>query len=158
MTSRSIRVVALVVLLQLVTHISGANSQSGNPLFEVSRDPKLISVRVRLALPSLQRALQLITNPDAADSMAQAVQSTMDGYSYLRAAQESGQMLLGLTKYPDPLLALHKDKIWQVRLHLLKCLELRGHLLEHRSESISVCTEHLDAAVNKLEILLMTLP
>jgi len=149
-------VVLALSLRLLVEGVAVADAQQLE--FKLTNDPRVISANARLALPNAQRALELLTSANDADSLAVVADATWLSYKYLRSAQESIERILRHAKYPDPLLALHKDQMWQVRLHLLRCLDNRGHLLAQQPQAIATCTEHLAAGVAKLESLLVTLP
>ena len=70
-------------------------AQARNPLFEQTTSPAVISQQVRFALPSAERGLQLLTSGGDPAQLALAVQSIDDTYKYLRAAQESTNLMVG---------------------------------------------------------------
>lgn len=133
-------------------------AQATNPLFATTKDQGGIALRTRLALPSTQRALELLTNTTDPDSLAMAVESLNNSYRYLRAAQEGTDLLIRIAKYPDPLQSIRRDQMWDVRVHLLQCLDIRGHVIPGNNDAIATCTDNVTTALSKLETLLLIMP
>jgi hypothetical protein len=128
-----VAVVLSLSLRLLLQDVGDAYAQP--PEFKLTNNPQMISIQARLALPNAQRALDLLTSRTDAESLTLVWESSWLSYRYLRAAQELIEGILRQAKFPDPLLALHKDKMWEVRLHLLKCVDNRGHLLRSAASS-----------------------
>jgi sialic acid synthase SpsE len=131
------------------------HAQGDNPLFTVTKDSKLIAIRTQLALPSAQRALELLTTASDPEAMARALASINTTYKYMRAAEESTRMLMGLSKYPDPLMPIRADQMQEVRSHCLACLVLSDHVRAGKQAEINTCAESLATVVTKLEALLL---
>jgi hypothetical protein len=133
-------------------------AQTRNPLFEQTSSPAVISQQVRLALPSAERGLQLLTGGGDASQLALAVEAIGNTYKYLRAAQESTDLLVRRSKFPDPLAQIEMKKMWDIRMHMLACTNQAGHILKQDQEMITMCAQHVTEGIRQLRILVATLP
>lgn len=154
------RVLRVAAGAAVVLGVAGlADGQARNPLFERTTNPSVVSQQVQLALPSALRGLELLTARGSDPvSLEQAVSSIDDTYKYLRAAQESSELINNRAKYPDPTRQVQMTRMWGVRLELLECLKQRGHIVQQSPEAISTCTEHLTEGIRRLRVLLAIMP
>ncbi len=143
------------MLLLLPTYL---RAQQQDPLFNRTTDPAIISKQAHLALPTAERGLQLLTSASDSSQLAQAVEAIDHTYRYLRAAQESTEQLIHLSKYPDPLMPIQTQRMWQIRLHMLACTNQAGHIIKQNQEMIHMCTEHLTEGIRQLRTLLAIMP
>jgi hypothetical protein len=134
-------------------------AQQQNPLFNITTDRAIISQQVHLALPSAERGLQLLPSGGDSGQLAVAVESIGDTYKYLRAAQESTQQLIRLSKFPDPLMPMEIERMWQIRVHMRACTNQGGHIIkQNQEEMINMCTQHLIEGIRQLRTLLAIMP
>jgi len=148
----------VVVGLLLLCWPGRLAAQQANPMFSRTRQPSVIVQQVRLALPSAERGLELLTSGGDPDQLARAVESIGDTYKYLRAAAESTQDLARSAKFPDPLAEMKIARMWEIRLHMLACTGQAGHIVKQDPEMIRMCTEHLTEGIRKLRVLQALVP
>lgn len=134
------------------------SGQHANPLFNQTNQPAVISQQMHLALPSAERGLALLTSGGDSGQLKLAMESINDTYRYLRAAQESKQNLNNWAKVRDPLVEIETKRIWQIRLHMLACLNEGQHIINQNEAMISRCAEHLTAGIRELRFLLTVMP
>lgn len=158
-----VSITALGGALALAGSLSTAapvQAQAGRPvdLFNHTFDRKVITVQVRSALPTAIDGLErLVTATDVREAQ-QAVTLINNTYRYLRAAQESILLMHQQAKYPDPLAPVYAKRMWEVRAHLLKCLDTSGTLTPENPESVAMCAEELTEGIRKLRILVAIFP
>lgn len=145
-------VIALSILLLVLAAPAAVRAQP-NPLFQMTRDPQVINSQIRAALPAGEKALELVTTAADPETLAIAVQSMRDSYKYLRAAQQSSEQMVRLSKFPDPLLQLRIQRIWPIRQHYLACEPVADAMAIGSAEARRRCTEQIEAAVRALRIL-----
>ena len=133
-------------------------AQQTNPLFNRTRQPSVIVQQVRLALPSAERGLELLTSGGDSAQLARAVESIADTYKYLRAASESTEDLMHHTKNPDPLAEMKVARMWEIRRHMLACTDQAGHIVKQDQGIITMCSEHLAQGIRKLRVLQAVMP
>ena len=148
----------LPVLALLLLAPSHGVAQHVNPYFNQTTEPAVISQQVRFALPSAQRGLALLTGGGDPGQLTMAVQSIDDTYKYLRAAQESTELLERRAKFPDPLANLEIQRMWEIRLHMMACTGQAGHIVKQNQEAIAACAQHLTEGIRKLRVLLAIIP
>lgn len=151
--------VALGVLL-LGSGLVGreAGAQATDNILRLTTDERIIDQQVKLALAPAERGYELmVASTSPADTEA-AVRSLRMAYKYLRAAQESSQMISVQAKYPDPMLKLRMDRIWAVRSRLLNCIDNQGHLDNPEVQTRTWCVEGLTEAIRRLRVLSVALP
>lgn len=142
----------------VLTASTSASAQAPDGLFHGVRDQAIISTQIRLALPSAQRGYRLLASTVDPSDTKIAATALRDSYRYLRAAQEGGEMVLSRSSFPDPLTALRNQRIWQVRLQLLKCIDNTEHLSDASSPYRSACLDGLPQALRTLQVIEGTLP
>ena len=113
---------------------------------------------MRFALPSAERGLQLLTSGGGPEQLALAVQSLDDTYRYLRAAQESTDLLVGRAKFPDPMAQMQMKQMWEIRKHMMFCTGQAGHIVNQNQELIAECAGHVTEGVRQLRVLLAIMP
>ncbi len=145
------------VVLGLFTCHS-APGQTRNPLFEQTSSREVISQQVRMALPSLERGLQLLNRDAEPAQLEQACQAILDTYKYLRAAQESTDLLVRRSKMPDPLAQMEMKYMWDIRMHMVACTVQTGHIVKQNQEMIDMCAGHLTQGMSQLRVLLAIMP
>jgi hypothetical protein len=133
-------------------------AQTRNPLFEQTTSPAVISQQVRFALPSAERGLQLLTSGGGPEQLALAVQSLDDTYKYLRAAQESTNLLVGRAKFPDPMAQMEMKQMWEIRKHMMFCTGQAGHIVNQNQEVIEQCAGRVTEGIRQLRVLLAIMP
>ena len=111
-----------------------------NPLFQWTRDPQVINSQIRAALPAGEKALELVTTAADPESLASAVRSMRDSYKYLRAAQQSSAGIVRTSKFPDPLMQMRVQRIWQIRQHYLRCNPVAEAMTIGSAEARRRCT------------------
>jgi hypothetical protein len=133
-------------------------AQQTNPLFSRTRQPSVISQQVRLALPSAERGLDLLTSGGDPTQLARAVEAISNTYKYLRAASESTEDLMRDTKFPDPLAEMKVARMWEIRRHMLACTNQTSQIVKQDQEILNMCTEQLTQGIRKLRILQAVMP
>lgn len=158
--SPKFRKTVLCGLLGIALSLSatGASAQANDPLLRFSKDPVVIASQARAALPRTQRAYELLSSSHGVEAIAASVEAARAAYRYLRQAQENADVVIRISKYPDPVLVLQKDLMWKVRTHLLKCIDNWGHLNPDNPRKIAECLDNLGQALARLEALLATMP
>jgi hypothetical protein len=149
---------AAVAAAMVLPTCSKVAAQARNPLFEQTASPAVISQQVRIALPSAERGLQLLTSGGGPEQLALAVQSLEDTYKYLRAAQESTNLLVARAKFPDPMAQLEMKQMWEIRKHMMFCTGQAGHIVSQNQELIDQCAGHVTEGIRQLRVLLATMP
>jgi hypothetical protein len=144
---------AMAGAVMLVPGGAPALGQADNPLFTESKDPKIISLQIRSALPPAERGLQEIIRAADQASIDVAVKTIHESYRYLRAAQQGTETALSFQKFPDPMMRLQIDHLWQIRVRLLKCVDNRGRLGDADGTVRSACVENLADAIRRLRVL-----
>jgi hypothetical protein len=155
----SVGCLAGVVVVVLALGVTGnALAQADQGLFQLTRDPKVIALQIRSALAPAERGLQVISRSADQGSVDAAVKSIRESYRYLRAAQQGSEMALSRSSFPDPLMRLRNDHIWQIRLRLLKCVDNGPRLTDADGAFRAICIESLTEGIRRLHVLVMTLP
>jgi hypothetical protein len=144
--------------VEAIVSFPRGDSQPANPLYAISTDPNGISMRVKLAGSSLDRAIALMSRPSDPTTIGAGIASIRDTYSYLRAAQEGAMLVLGRSKFPDPLLDMQRAQMWQVRRYMLKCLDVSGHLTKGDPDLLSACSRHLAEGKREYDALMLLMP
>ena len=147
--------VAAAVVLPTWSEVA---AQARNPLFEQTTNPAVISQQVRVALPSAERGLQLLTSGGGPEQLALAVQSLEDTYKYLRAAQESTNLLVARAKFPDPMAQMEMKQMWEIRKHMMFCTGQAGHIVNQNQEVIEQCAGRVTEGIRQLRVLLAIMP
>jgi hypothetical protein len=135
----------------------GGLAQQDDILFRRSRDPKIIRGQIRAALPSLERGYALLISSTDPESTATAVNLLHETYRYLRAAQESSEVLESISKFPDPLVGLQNRQLGEIRDRLLGCWSNRTHLAEPGLIRTN-CVDGLGPSLRKLRVIVASLP
>jgi hypothetical protein len=148
----------MIVGLLLLSWPGYAAAQQTNPLFSRTRQPSVISQQVRLALPSAERGLELLTSGGDSTQLARAVEAISDTYKYLRAASESTEDLMREAKFSDPLAEMKVARMWEIRRHMLACTNQAGHIVKQDQEILSMCADNLTEGIRKLRILQVVMP
>lgn len=144
--------------LGLLESRPAAAQAANNALFEHTTSPAIISQQVRMALPSLERAVRLLNRNAEPAQLEEACQAILDTYKYLRAAQESTDLLTRRQKFPDPSAQMEMKRMWQIRTHMLACTAQSGHIVKQNQEMIDMCAEHLSEGIRQLRVLLVIMP
>ncbi len=134
-----------------------ASAQQDEALFRRTRDPKVISMQIKAALPTLERGYAMLISTTEPEPTEAAVSLLHDTYRYLRAAQESSEVLESISKFPDPVIALRNRKILDVRDRLLRCWSNRTHLTDPGPIRAG-CIEGLQVGLRNLRVVVATLP
>jgi hypothetical protein len=134
-----------------------ASAQQDEAMFRRTRDPKVISMQIKAALPTLERGYAMLISTTEPEPTETAVKLIHDTYRYLRAAQESSEVLQSVSKFPDPLIALRNRKILGVRDRLLSCWSNRTHLADPGLIRTG-CIEGLQVGLRDLRVVVATLP
>lgn len=134
-----------------------ASAQQDEAMFRRTRDPKVISMQIKAALPTLERGYAMLISTTELEPTEAAVNLLHDTYRYLRAAQESSEVLESISKFPDPVVALRNRKILDVRDRLLRCWSNRTHLTDP-GPIRSGCIEGLQVGLRNLRVMVATLP
>lgn len=148
------------VILTLGTWLACAPStsaQQDDAMFRRTRDPKIIREQIKAALPTLERGYELLISSTDPVPTATAVNLLHDTYRYLRAAQESSEVLQSISKFPDPLIRLQNRQLDEIRDRLLACWSNRTHLAEPGLIRTN-CVDGLPPSIRKLRIIVATLP
>jgi hypothetical protein len=149
-------VCAAVLVGALAFGSIGSEAQvKDSPLFYLTTDPSTIRTQIQMALPALERGLQILQSSPDPDEAKRGVGALYDSYRYLRAAQESSSQLNNKRKFPDPVVEIRNQRIWQVRSHLIKC---NGAFVPNNPDSISMCAEEASAAVRELRMIIQVFP
>lgn len=152
------RVVLGVLLLGSGSVGREADAQTPDNVLRHTTDERIIDQQVKLALAPAERGYELLLASTSPAQTEAAVQSLRTSYKYLRAAQESSQMISVQAKYPDPMLKLRMDRIWAVRSRLLNCIDNQGHLDNPDVQTRAWCVEGLTEAIRRLRVLSVALP
>jgi hypothetical protein len=134
-----------------------ASAQQDEAMFRRTRDPKVISMQIKAALPTLERGYAMLISTTDPEPTEAAVNLLHDTYRYLRAAQESSEVLESISKFPDPVTALRNRKILDLRDRLLRCWSNRTHLTDP-GPIRSGCIEGLQVGLRNLRVMVATLP
>jgi hypothetical protein len=140
--------------LSTVATVQAQQGKQGD-MFNHTADPKVVTAQVRSALPTAIEGLELLV---AGGDTRRAVSSINDTYRYLRAAEESILLIQRNAKYPDPLAPVYAKRMWEVRAHMLKCLDIRESLTPDNPENVAKCVDELIEGIRKLRILVTILP
>jgi hypothetical protein len=132
-------------------------AQQGD-LYNHTSDRTVVTVQVRSALPSAIEGLELLVTATDRQGTQRAVNSINNTYRYLRAAQESITLIHERAKYPDPLAPVYAKRMWEVRVHMLKCLDVREALDPDNPELVAKCADELSEGIRKLRILVGIMP
>lgn len=120
-----------------------------------TKDLALIAAQVRAAVPPLQRGLALITTSQEPGDLTASFESSRVAYRYLRKAQANTETVISLSKNPDPVLVFQKDRMSEIRRHLLNCSSTVAH---GEPRQVSHCADNFAGALQKLRALVVTLP
>lgn len=134
-----------------------ASAQQDEAVFRRTRDPKVISLQIKAALPTLERGFALLTSSTDPEPTEAAVNLLHDTYRYLRAAQESSEVLESISKFPDPAVALRNRKLSDIRDRLLRCWSNRTHLADPGLIRTG-CIEGLEGGLRSLRVIVAALP
>lgn len=149
----------LLISAMSLSTASIVEAQRGQPdLFNHTTDTRVVTEQVRSALPTAIEGLERLVTATDSQGTLRAVTSISDTYRYLRAAQESMTLIHQHAKYPDPLSPVYANRIWEVRVHLLKCLDIRQSLTSDNPENVAKCADELTEGIRKLRILVTILP
>lgn len=148
---------ALLVTATSLAGAAGTVAQQEEILFRRTRDPKIIREQIRAALPAFERGYALLLNSTDSESTTTAVTLLHDTYRYLRAAQESSEVLESISKYPDPLVGLQNRQLGEIRDRLLGCWSNRTHLAEPGLIRTN-CIDGLGPSLRKLRVIVAGLP
>lgn len=147
--------VALAIALSIRPELM---AQTRNPLFGHTSSPAVISQQIRLALPSAERGLQLLTSGGDPTQLALGVKSLDETYRYLRAAQESTDLLVRRSKFPDPIAQMEMKQMWEIREHMLFCTGQAGHIVNQNQEMIEQCVRRVIEGIRQLRVLVAIRP
>ena len=154
------RVMVGLVALFLVTVFGGARpgeAQREDPLLKNSKDPKKIALQIRTALPLYEegyRTLYATMEPEPTEA---AVRSLLRAYRLLRTAYLSNDLILSVSKVPDPILEMQNNQIMFVRSRLLDCTGHREYLTVSGPRRTK-CLEGLATGLRSLRTVTATLP
>lgn len=146
------------VLIILTAGPALTTAQPAEGLFQPVKNEMIIAEQMRLALPQAIRGFQLLAASADAEHTNAGVQALSDSYRYLRAAQQGSEMVYNYGKFPDPLLKIRIDRLWQIRLRLLKCVDNKGYLTDPADPIRAQCLEGLPEGIQRLRLLVGTLP
>lgn len=155
-TARSFGLAFLVFAMWLPCAPAGL-AQQPDILFRRTRDPKIIREQIRAALPPFERGYELLMSSSDPEPTATAVNLLHDTYRYLRAAQESSEVLENISKFPDPLIGLQNRQLGEIRDSLLGCWSNRTNL-SGPSLTRTNCVDGLAVSLRKLRIIVASLP
>jgi hypothetical protein len=128
---------------------------TGHPLIRPTKDVIVIAAQARAALPPLQQGVAMMTPAQDVEGLKASLENVRAAYRYLRIAQENTELLIKVSRYPDPMLVFQKEQMRAVRAHLLRC---RNNVLLGDARVLAICAENLAQALRKLQVLLPTLP
>jgi hypothetical protein len=143
--------------LSTVVAVQAQQTQPGD-MFRHTSDPRVIGVQVRSALPAAIDGLEGLVNATDNQKMQRAMTSINNTYRYLRAAQESTVLISRRAKYPDPLAPVYANRMWEVRAHMLKCLDISNAITPENPENVAMCADELTQGIRKLRILIAIMP
>lgn len=144
----------------LLGQVGAALTDPSNPLHNVAGNRTGVLIRARLALPSAQQALELLSRVGDQDGIAQGVRHVEDTYAYLRAAVQTNDGLMRRKRQfdpvgvADPMLAWENKIMNSVRNRMLECLNMKGYLLKQSQDQLALCRAHLREGIIELETLL----
>ena len=150
--------VGMAAVLSTPPEVAAQPAQARNPLFERTTSPAVISLQVHAALPSAEKGLQLLTSGGGPEQLALAIKSIDDTYRFLRAAQESKNIMVGQAKFPDPIAQVEMSQMWEIRKHMLFCTGQAGHIVNQNPELIEQCAGHVTEGIRRLRVLLAIMP
>jgi hypothetical protein len=154
------RVTAGLVVLSVVTLLGGAQpllAQREDPLLKNSKDPRKIALQIRTALPLYEEGYRTLYATMEPESTETAVRSLLKSYRLLRAAYLSNDLILSVSKVPDPMLEIQNQQIMFVRNRLLDCTGHREYLTVTGPRRTK-CLEGLATGLRYLRTVTATLP
>jgi hypothetical protein len=89
---------------------------------------------------------------------AAAIRVLFESYRFLRAAQQGSEMVRAHVKFPDPLIQLRIDRLWQIRVRLLKCIDTVERLNDPGDPARAECLAGLPDGYRQLQVLSAMLP
>jgi len=149
-----------LLVMSLVGLVSGARpsaAQSEDPLTKNSKDPKRIALQIKSALPMVERGYSILSATNEPEPTGAAVQLLLKSYRYLRAAYQSNDLILSISRVPDPLLEIQNQQIMFVRLRLLDCTGNRQYISDS-GPARTKCLEGLVAGLRTLRTVAAVLP
>ena len=156
--ARSLGLVVAVLAAAFWALIPRVGAQDLDAMFEPHRNERIIAEQVRLALPPAVRGYQMLSAAADEEEEAGAVRVLYESYRYLRAAQQGSEMVYTSSKIRDPFLKLRIQRVWDIRVSLLHCIDHKGHLLEAANPTRSTCLDGLPVGIKKLRLLVETTP
>lgn len=133
-------------------------AQAPDAMFRDSSDEKVIANQVRLAVPGAQRGYQMLAAASDPAETAAALRVLYESYRYLRAAQQGSEMVRAHVKFPDPLITLRIDRLWQIRVRLLKCIDTAERLNDPNDTARVECLAGLPEGLRQLQVLSVMMP
>jgi len=154
------RLARILLGVSLVSLLPGAGpgwAQNEDPLTKNSKDPKRIALQIRSALPMVERGYTILNSSSEPEPTDAAVQLLLKSYRYLRAAYQSNDLILSISRVPDPLLELQNQQIMFVRLRLLDCTGNRQYI-SGSSPARTKCLDGLATGLRTLRVVEATIP
>ena len=148
---------ALAVLLGAGVPMT-ASAQHADSMFTPVRSEVVIAEQMRMALPQAVRGFNLLAAGADSEHTEAGVQALYNSYRLLRAAQQGSEMVYNYARFPDPMLKFRMDRLWEVRVSLLKCVDNKGHLSDAADPIRVQCLEGLPVGIHRLKVLVGTLP
>jgi hypothetical protein len=133
-------------------------AQPAEALFRDSLDEKVIASQVHMAVPAYRRGHQMLTAATDQTETAAAIRVLFESYRFLRAAQQGSEMVRAHVKFPDPLIQLRIDRLWQIRVRLLKCIDTVERLNDPGDPARAECLAGLPDGYRQLQVLSAMLP
>jgi hypothetical protein len=154
------RATAGLVGLFVATLLGGAHpalAQREDPLLKNSKDPKKIALQIRTALPLYEDGYRTLYGTMEPEPTETAVRSLLKSYRLLRAAYLSNDLILSVSKVPDPMLEIQNQQIMFVRNRLLDCTGHREYLTVSGPRRTK-CLDGLATGLRYLRTVTATLP
>lgn len=123
----------------------------GSMDYRISHDRFIINAQVQLALQREMRALLMVSKSTAPESLATTREVIKDGYVLLRTATHGLDEAIKVSKYPEPLLKLYRDKVMEIRLQLVDCMADLQSAEQGDGNRIGPATERLKWSVERLK-------
>ena len=154
------RVAASMLLVALVGLLAGVRpsaAESNDPMLKNSKDPKKIALQIRTALPMVERGYSILTSSTEAEPTAAGVDLLLKSYRLLRTAYLSNDLILSVSRFPDPLVELQNRHIMFVRQRLLDCTGNREYI-RWEGAARTKCLDGLTSGLRTLRTVVATIP
>ena len=126
--------------------------------FRDAADERVIANQVHSAVPPFRRGHQMLLAATDQTEISAAIKVLFESYRYLRAAQQGSEMVRNHVKFPDPLINMRIDRLWEIRSRLLKCIDTAPRLSDPADPAREACLAGLPEGYRQLRMLSAMLP